>query len=519
MTGGLIQIIGHGTQDTYLVGDPTITFFESVYKRHTNFASEFIELPFNGVLNFGNKVNVKISRNADLISKMCIIVRLNKVINNGNNFAWVKRLGHAILKEVTISIGGTIIDTQFGLWLDIWYELAKKKNHAEGYNIMIGNVEEMIKYNKKDKPEYNLYIPLQFWFNRFYNLAVPIICLNNNYDINVSFSIEDLEKLIIVSNNFDYNTFCKENLIKDITLLVNYIYLDNIERKKFMDSSHEYLIDQVQQVGPYKIKNENCKYKMNFNKLVKEIFWVTRKYMKGDEYLYYDPNITSKTINKVLTNASKKIVSECISYIEINDCWVKVFPYSKVCVDNLFICNKRKEPIYVNSNSLIYDGVNLINKISATITIDDKIIVDIIDTKITIFDLSIPVSKYVDTRCLKHDPKIYDQFNYGLLIDGSINPTSYGKIIFDNIDRVDKREGEYFNYIEPEKRHSCLPKDGLNVYSFSLYPEEFQPSGAANIRFDTYLDLYSKELNGELTILCSNYNVLRISGGILDMAF
>ena len=38
MPGGLIQLIAIGAQDVYLTQKPEITFFKTVYRRHTNFA-------------------------------------------------------------------------------------------------------------------------------------------------------------------------------------------------------------------------------------------------------------------------------------------------------------------------------------------------------------------------------------------------------------------------------------------------------------------------------------------------
>ena len=37
MKGGLMQIMV-GAQDIYLTGNPQITFFKMVYRRHTNFS-------------------------------------------------------------------------------------------------------------------------------------------------------------------------------------------------------------------------------------------------------------------------------------------------------------------------------------------------------------------------------------------------------------------------------------------------------------------------------------------------
>ncbi|NBO71224.1 hypothetical protein EBV26_12210, partial [bacterium] len=51
--GGLMQLVAYGAQDVYLTGNPQITFFKVVYRRHTNFAMESIENPFNGSPGFG----------------------------------------------------------------------------------------------------------------------------------------------------------------------------------------------------------------------------------------------------------------------------------------------------------------------------------------------------------------------------------------------------------------------------------------------------------------------------------
>lgn len=46
MSGGLLQLVAYGSQDVYLSGNPQITFFKVVYRRHTNFAIEAIEQTF-----------------------------------------------------------------------------------------------------------------------------------------------------------------------------------------------------------------------------------------------------------------------------------------------------------------------------------------------------------------------------------------------------------------------------------------------------------------------------------------
>ena len=70
MGGGLLQLVAYGAQDVYLTGNPQITFFKVVYRRHTNFSIEAIKQTFNGTADFGQEISVTVQRNADLIHKV-----------------------------------------------------------------------------------------------------------------------------------------------------------------------------------------------------------------------------------------------------------------------------------------------------------------------------------------------------------------------------------------------------------------------------------------------------------------
>jgi hypothetical protein len=130
MTGGILQLCVYGAQDIYLTANPQITFFKIVYRKHTNFSIETFERTFNDKPDFGKIGRVKIYRLGDLMTKMYLKVTIGQVVpNDGAKFAWIRRLGHAILDSIAIEIGGVCIDEQCGTWLDIWYELARKGFH------------------------------------------------------------------------------------------------------------------------------------------------------------------------------------------------------------------------------------------------------------------------------------------------------------------------------------------------------------------------------------------------------
>lgn len=145
---------------------------------------ECIEQTLCGNPDFGRKTNVLIIRNGDLCTRMYLMVTLNSVKwsdpQNKCKFAWVRRLGHALIKNVEIEIGGSRIDKQYGTWLDLWYELTHTCEQERGYRNMIGDCEELTRLDGPDcngcvKDCYTMYIPLQFWFNRNSGLALPLI--------------------------------------------------------------------------------------------------------------------------------------------------------------------------------------------------------------------------------------------------------------------------------------------------------------------------------------------------------
>ena len=172
-----MQLVAYGAQDVYLTGNPQITFFKVVYRRHTNFSIECIETPIEGG-NFGSNSSVQILRNGDMVNKMYIKTTLPSL---PNNYIYVKKIGYAIIKNIECLIGGSRIDKHFGILFDIWHELTRTKEQQNGLDKMIGNIPEI--YNPANAPGNNgiypstnyapsiinrkIYLPLIFWFNKF----------------------------------------------------------------------------------------------------------------------------------------------------------------------------------------------------------------------------------------------------------------------------------------------------------------------------------------------------------------
>jgi len=432
MGGGLLQLVAYGAQDVYLTGNPQITFFKVVYRRHTNFAMEAIEQTPTGNNSLGSRISVQITRNGDLINR----IYFNGVIKNSDTakaYALVPNFGQKLLKTVEIEIGGQRIDKHYSEWLYIWNELTLSPGKKEGYRSMVG----ADKFNRCIKlaanSSYELYVPLEFWFCRNVGLALPLIALQyhevkinieyeaamNMFDIkDFNYTNEDDNIAVPLANSTtSYNQTADKLSLESGRIWVDYIFLDTDERRRFAQVTHEYLIEQLQFTGSDTVSNGADSMKslrMNFNHPCKEIIWVTKKNAPG---VYWN-NFSS-----------------------------------------------------ANGASLSADGNNYLM---------------------------------------------------------SVNPTNKSKMVLNGNDRYAERPGDYFSVVQPYQHHENTPDlfhQGINVYSFSIKPEDHQPSGTLNMsRIDTAVlsvatKLPGRVTNGSISIYAVNYNVLRILSGMGGLAY
>ena len=218
MTGGLLQLVKRDKQDLFLIDEPSITFFKSVYKRYTNFSQELEPLLFNTNLGFGKKVSCNIARNGDLINKMYLRVNLPSIPklydsvtgleDTNKKFAWVKKIGYALIKNVELEIGGRVIDKHYGEWLNIWYELTESYT-KETLDTMIGNIEDLYNFTN-GKDQYELFIPLKFWFCKNNGISLPLLAIYYN-NIKVNVEINPLEK--VLKKNASHYIVIDENVV------------------------------------------------------------------------------------------------------------------------------------------------------------------------------------------------------------------------------------------------------------------------------------------------------------------
>jgi hypothetical protein len=272
MGGGLLQLVAYGAQDVYLTGNPQITFFKVVYRRHTNFAMEAIQQTFNGMPGYGNTVYCQISRNGDLINRVYLQVTVPEL----SNAKYVNYLGLRMIKSVVIEIGGQQIDKHYSDWLYIWNELSLPIGKRYGYDMMVGADSDIVSSKKT-----TLYIPLEFWFCRNVGLALPLIALQY-HEVKLKIEFETKAKCTASGTIADFT---------DAAIWVDYIFLDTDERRRFAQLSHEYLIEQLQFTGQETLGVGKNRIKLNFNHPCKELIWVAKKDSTDPAHWY---NYTNK---------------------------------------------------------------------------------------------------------------------------------------------------------------------------------------------------------------------------------
>ena len=231
-----MQLVAYGAQDIYLTGNPQITFFKVVYRRHTNFAIESIDQTFNGQADYGKKVTITIARNGDLLHRLYLEMDLASSTVNA----------YQTIDYAEVEIGGQVIDKQYGEWMAVWTDLSHKYDEA----LMLSR---MIKSQTKN------FVPLQFWFCRNPGLALPLIALQyHEVKLNIQFK----------------SAPTGAGAMNGLTVWADYIFLDTDERRRFAQVSHEYLIEQVQFSNDLKSGAGSNQIELRFNHPVKELVWV-----------------------------------------------------------------------------------------------------------------------------------------------------------------------------------------------------------------------------------------------------
>jgi hypothetical protein len=430
MTGGLIQLISRGIIDTFITESPEITFFKSVFHRHTNFAIETYEDVFNGPTSFGSTSMCKINNYGDLVSDMILRVELPSLnlippnlvcVNNEINdcycnkcrgsavFSWANAIGHVMIDYVELHIGGKMVDRQYGEWLEVWTELVQTNEKRQGYYEMIGKVEPAA-FKHSFRGPLTLFIPMNFWFCRNVGYALPLLSLYYE-EVYLKIKWRNFNDCYVSSIP---GTKCPPVNIFNCSLLIDHIFLDISEREKFLTQTQMYVIDQVQ-----------------FN-----------------EY-----------------NFSKAVRSASI------DLSIFVHP-----VKELIWAIQRADIGFNDGISIINDWYN-----------------------------------YSPEKDRKNMKKQFINETFGS-----------AKLTINGVERFRELPSTYFRLVQPYKYHTRVPTNYIYNYSFSLKPEELQPTGACDFSMlsNIYLQLKNVNMNSDyiVKVWALNLNLLLITDGLSGLA-
>ena len=551
-----MQLVSYGAQDIYISGNPQITFWKVLYKRHTNFAMESIEVTFNGQADFGRRVTAVISRNADLMYRTYIQVTLPQIslLDPRDRFRWLNYVGHRLINTVEIEIGGSRIDKQYGDWMQIWTQLTQPLGTQVSFDDMVGNSADLVLLkdgsgvaldatcaaseatnsclSRAGTPLKTLYIPLQFWYCRNPGLAIPLIALQyHEVRINVEFQ-QNYNCCYADRAAISFTTLPQQptggiNLGNGVTsisqlqlvaasIYIDYVYLDTEERRRFAQQSHEYLIDQLQFTGDETVTASSNKIQMNFNHPTKELIWVVQRDSFVDcnspptpwinealgqqPFNYSDDWSTEGIVTAVLGRGAL-----ATNGTGAGPAGVPSWPISSGAGAPSGSASGYPAAYLQGLGAASGAGLSTGSEIydSSGVPQDDSFFEG---------TTNYLLAKVILASNVKCEGK---------------NPVEVAKIQLNGQDRFDEREGRYFDKVQPWQHHTRTPSTGINVYSFALKPEEHQPSGTCNfsridkatLNLTLSVNTVRNQRTAKVRIYAVNYNVLRVMSGMGGLAY
>jgi hypothetical protein len=250
MPGGLMQLVGVGAQNELVNGNPSMTHFRSVYRRHTNFAMEQMRMSFSSSnLEFSTTgtrtISCRIDRNAQLLHDTYLSITLpdiwsplkylsgaipptgydSRTNSIGYEFQWIPNIGYNLIDHVNLTMNGQVIQSLRGEWLKMYSYMTHDSNKRNTVDQMVGNVPEVYDpahaydrngqyphaiaptalpttapQTKTPEPSIRsrqLIIPLHFWFCENPGMALPLVSLQNS-EVFIEVTLRQLSDLYTV---------------------------------------------------------------------------------------------------------------------------------------------------------------------------------------------------------------------------------------------------------------------------------------------------------------------------------
>nr|QFG73610.1 MAG: major capsid protein [Megaviridae environmental sample] len=485
MGGGIIQLVANGITDLYLTHKPQITFFKSIWKRHTPFSIESMRQDFGNRVLFGETGVSIISHNADLVNKIYVEIILPEIpplyntitgeIDPRFGVRWSNKVGYAILERIALQFNQQEIVFMDSQWLDIYHIIYNHQNKA--LDMMINNkANEFAPFKKKIK----LYVPIPFWFCNNIGSSLPMIAMKNT-TVQVVVKLRELSKVIEWGPQYyvdvleDVCMFEKYEIITQGDSQIIFFYYDSILRRLYFNPYKNTLQIPTNSQSSLLWKNPMCLYN-------------TRDYCMN-----ISPNAT---INHTDLQFDLKF-----QYTSSN---------LKLWVDYIYLEKHERSQFVKNTHQYLIEQMQskILKNINSTSTIE------------MMFNFKNPVSELVYVLQMKDS---YDIFDYKNLDNTPIikkqSLVLNGMPIFTNIPTY------LTNMIQPYCYYnSNFSNTGINTYCFALNNNNIQPSGTCNFSKmeQCKLTLYmfsNKSKQVSIRLYCKNYNVIEIVNGIVKELF
>jgi len=487
-----MQLVAYGAQDVYLTGNPKVTFFQAVYKRHTNFAMELIQQTVSGTPGNQTRLSVTIARNGDLIGNMHLaltpvvpsVTMLLTSTNANYDTNWV---AERAISAVELTIGGQRVDKHYQTWWRLYSELFLNESDKYAW----GKMTTQGNYNTTQTSRPKVYLPLLFFFNRNPGLYLPLIALQY-HEVRLDFDTTAY-----------YNSYFSGSAFE---VWGNYIYLDTEERRRFAQKGHEYLIEQIQHTGGDALTSGSSEegnvqlVRVAFNHPVKELVWC-----------YQNPTASAQQ-----TTQLNGMWNFCTSTANVNvTCDTRAFCQAGqyilphlTGVPHLFVPAGFAPGSNVSATPTTATGLALNNGMWSLIGSN------LVSSNVLFSATSANVF-WVEEGTQAATSNIA----YGV----EVGPLHLFKVVLNGQDRFKEQSGKYFNSVQPFYHHTGCPYPGIYTYSFALQPEEHQPTGTCNFsRIDNAQLAITLKSNSQATtqkMFAINYNVLRIQSGMGGLAF
>lgn len=213
MSSGIVQLVAIGAQDEFIMGNPEISFFNSKFKRHSNFSQSVEKQTIRGDVKNNSMSSVQIEKSGDMLGYMYM------TIDDGVEAVDTSRWD-LVIDKIELLIGGSVIDTQDSIFTE-----------KIAIDTFAQNVSRSAIGTHPGVHARSFFYPLRFFMCEGPQSALPLVALNyHNVELRIYWG----------SRASEYN----------LEFFANYYYLDNEERGNMATRTHDMLIHQVQKSVP-----------------------------------------------------------------------------------------------------------------------------------------------------------------------------------------------------------------------------------------------------------------------------